>query len=160
MPELGFAGVIEAILGGLHPGFVLLSASIVENGLQSAILAKMRPLSNNFKNRLFDGYGPLSSFSSKIDVAFALCVIDEQLFSNLKIIKEIRNEFAHPKKDRIVSFSDANITDICKKFSGYEGDNIKVFLQTISNCLENLGLHPDLVEAAKHALGQPPAQIP
>lgn len=55
----------------------------------------MRALSNNMAERIFDGYGPLSTFSAKIDVAFALDLIDADVHRDLRTIKDIRNCFAH-----------------------------------------------------------------
>lgn len=44
---------------------------------------------------LFDGDGPLSTFSAKINLAFRLGLIDAQFSKTLHIIRKIRNDFAH-----------------------------------------------------------------
>jgi hypothetical protein len=36
--------------------------------LRIALLSKMRPLSKRAKENIFEGYGPLASFSAKIDM--------------------------------------------------------------------------------------------
>jgi hypothetical protein len=55
----------------------------------------MRPMNREMYDRLFDGYGPLSTFSSKIDLAYALNLTTSGVHANLIIIKRIRNKFAH-----------------------------------------------------------------
>jgi len=49
-----FEGVIE----WSQPAFFLLVSSVLDNALRDAILLKMRSLSNNFEERLFENYGP------------------------------------------------------------------------------------------------------
>lgn len=44
---------------------------------------------------LFDGDGPLSTFSAKINLAFRLGLIDSQFAKALHIVRRIRNDFAH-----------------------------------------------------------------
>lgn len=49
--------------------------------------------SNN--DPLFDGEGPLSSFSSKINIAYRLGLISPQASKSLHLVRRIRNTFAH-----------------------------------------------------------------
>ncbi|MET3840432.1 MltR family transcriptional regulator [Bradyrhizobium sp. OAE829] len=82
-----------------HASEALLTAAILDQELRTAILLKMRPsLSAIKQERLFEGYGPLAEFGDKIEVAFALGQIDDSTYSKLKIIKDIRNKFAHLPK--------------------------------------------------------------
>lgn len=48
---------------------------------------------------LFDGDGPLSTFSAKINLAFRLGLIDAQFAKALHSIRKIRNNFAHEVYD-------------------------------------------------------------
>src|ERR1700684_3704652 len=50
-------------------GQVLIVAGIVEDWLQTLLLGAGRQLSNTLLSQFFEGYGPLSSFSAKIDIA-------------------------------------------------------------------------------------------
>jgi hypothetical protein len=54
----------------------------------------MRPLDKKLAGRLFKGYGPLSSFSAKIDLAYALKVTTLEIHNELHKIRDIRNAFA------------------------------------------------------------------
>lgn len=45
--------------------------------------------------RLFRHNGPLSTFSARLDMAFALYLIGEKTRHDLDIIRDIRNDFAH-----------------------------------------------------------------
>jgi hypothetical protein len=56
----------------LQSNFAIVAGSVLEDMLAEALRVKMRDgLSARLKERLFSGYGPLSSFSGKIDIAFA-----------------------------------------------------------------------------------------
>lgn len=49
----------------------------------------------NKSDDLFDGDGPLSTFSAKINLAFRLGLIDAQFARALHVVRRIRNDFAH-----------------------------------------------------------------
>lgn len=85
-----------------------------------AILTKMCRISGVLEARLFDGYGPLGSFSAKIDIAYALGIITEQIFNDLKTIKDIRNEFAHPKELEFLTFSSPDIFRHMKRLHSFD----------------------------------------
>ena len=53
-------------------GTAIIGGSIVEHSLERLLLERLRPLSKKQKERLFDGFGPLASFASKIEIGFAL----------------------------------------------------------------------------------------
>jgi Domain of unknown function (DUF5076)/Mannitol repressor len=64
---------------------------------------------------LFRGFGPLATFSARIGVAFAVGLLTEEMRSDLKYIKDIRNHFAHHPDE--TSFDVSPVRDICKNFS-------------------------------------------
>jgi DNA-binding MltR family transcriptional regulator len=78
-----------------HSGIVIALSAILDNQLERALKRALRPLSNNMYERLFDSFGPLSNFSSKIVMAYALGIIPLELYEELEKIRHIRNEFAH-----------------------------------------------------------------
>lgn len=93
-----FAKFGEAILRAdqqTHAGLVMAAAAILELQLEHALLAQMRALPKDLRKRLFRGYGPLSTFAAKIDLSFALRIIDNKVLTELNKIKSIRNKFAH-----------------------------------------------------------------
>jgi DNA-binding MltR family transcriptional regulator len=85
-------------------------ASILDNALELAILTKMHHLSRDIKDRIFDGYGPLSNFAAKIAIAYALEIIPRELYDSLRIINKVRVRFAHSK--HFLSFQDPEISAI------------------------------------------------
>lgn len=67
--------------------------------------------------RLFKGNGALATFSAKIDLVRLLGLVSETIRSDLHIIREIRNEFAHQithKADHTkLGFHSLHIRDKC-----------------------------------------------
>ncbi len=76
-------------------GAVILSVSILDSILEDTL--KKFFLDSPTKNdELFDGaYSPLSSFSAKIETCHRLGLIRENIKKQLKLLKKIRNDFAH-----------------------------------------------------------------
>ena len=52
-------------------------------------------MNNKMYTRLFENYGPLSTFAAKIDMAYALGIIPREMYEELGKIRKLRNEFAH-----------------------------------------------------------------
>jgi DNA-binding MltR family transcriptional regulator len=120
-----FVNNIRKLQARTHAEVGIVGAAIIEEKLEKALLTKMRPLSGEMKRRLFEGYGPLSSFSAKIDLSYALQVIDKRMRDDLTIIRKIRNQFAHSMSlvnfvspEIIAYFKHFKITDI--KESDYQ----------------------------------------
>lgn len=123
--------------------FVLTSATALEPLLEQAILANMRPLSKTLYSELFSGYGPLATFSGKIDIAYALRIVDDDLVGDLRAIKAIRNAFAHP--DEVVHFESPELTRHFQKLTGWhkscEVDHL--FHERVVACANSLNQHVD-----------------
>jgi DNA-binding MltR family transcriptional regulator len=132
----------------IQPALAIWVSCIIEDALENALVEKMRPLSKKFKERLFENYGPLGSFASKIDIAYALSIIEYNIYDDLKIIKEIKNKFAHPK-GRFLHFKDKPLAMIFKKFKGYNKgeENALIFLSRSTFCLEALNVNPEVLKA-------------
>ena len=61
---------------------------------------------------LLSGFNaPLSTFSARTKACYSLGLIQENEYSELNIIRKIRNEFGHSWKN--VSFKNQNIVDLC-----------------------------------------------
>jgi Mannitol repressor len=60
--------------------------------------------------------GPLGSFASRIKLAYLLGIITVSLYSDLEIMRKIRNSFAHGRQT--VRFSDQSIKDRCRSLAG------------------------------------------
>ena len=104
----------------------------LDQRLKEALLKKMVPLSNTKIETLFEGYGPLNSFSSKIDVAHAFGLLSEENRTCLVTIKKIRNMFAHPTV--FVDFTSQRIIELCSLLPDYQTpENAKeIFFKTLA----------------------------
>lgn len=78
-------------------GRVLVAAALLDDMLYMGIQHHMVPLTKVVEKRIFAGTGPLSNLSSKIDLSYALGIIDSETHKQLHIVRDIRNSFAHSK---------------------------------------------------------------
>jgi DNA-binding MltR family transcriptional regulator len=79
------------------------------------VLLKSHMRRNRITDKLFEDFGPLSSFSAKIDCAYALRLINEKTRQDLTCVRKIRNKFAHSMVP--LSFADSPIREWCKNLS-------------------------------------------
>jgi DNA-binding MltR family transcriptional regulator len=82
-----------------HYSFAVIKASMLREMLRRAVRSKMRPLSKRKAKELFEGNGPLATNDARIEVAYALKLIDENQLRDLRIINSVRNHFAHTIED-------------------------------------------------------------
>jgi hypothetical protein len=96
----------------------------------------MRTLSNNKAERIFNG--PLRSFAAKIDVAYAFELIDDELYDDLTIIRDIRNGFAHSVTE--TDFGSSEIVELVQKFKRRDPsvDAFSFFQQRIESCSDQI----------------------
>jgi len=74
---------------------VILASAMIEKSLEMMIKAKLIP-SLSKKDELFDTpYAPLHNFKAMIELAYRIGLISSNLYRDLNIIREIRNDFAH-----------------------------------------------------------------
>jgi DNA-binding MltR family transcriptional regulator len=120
-----------------QPGLVLVSAAALDGGLRNLLLLTMS-LSNSKAEQIFGGRGPLYHFSPKIDIAYAFKVIDEDLYNDLRIIKDIRNKFAHPEGP--TDFNTPKVKDLVRKFESWTSmhDEYELFIQRFQHCRSKL----------------------
>lgn len=76
-------------------GKVIIGAEMLAEGLELLIRSRMRALKRELDSDIFKGFGPLSSFSGKTKLAYALQMISDDLFHDLNVIRDLRNHFAH-----------------------------------------------------------------
>ena len=105
---------IRALQPRTHAEIGVVGAAIIEEQLLRALLTKMRPLSGEMKKRLFDGYGPLSSFSAKIDLSYALQILNKDQYDDLTVIRRIRSQFGHSMP--LVNFDKPEMREHFKRF--------------------------------------------
>jgi DNA-binding MltR family transcriptional regulator len=91
----------EVLADSLHResdrGCAIIGAEITSDRLESLIRAFLRSDAQNKKqvDSLFMGYGPLSTFSARIQMAYAMYLIPRIIRNRLEMMRKIRNHFAH-----------------------------------------------------------------
>lgn len=137
---------------------VLVVGGQIEDTLEKLLLTAGRPISNKLAKRIFAGMGPLHSFSGKIEIAYFFELIDEPLYGDLMLIKDVRNAFAHTTT--YVSFSDERIAAKCRQLSTWKtgADAQERFYSRALECLDTLRQNMDRFLMA-NALQEPTIQI-
>ena len=83
--------------GGSDRGSCLLVVAQLENELEAAIEATIGPLSDEMRGALVEQDGPTATFARKITIAAALGILGPNLRHNFRIVRHIRNAFAHAR---------------------------------------------------------------
>lgn len=88
-------------------GRVLVASSLIEEMLEEILRAFLAE--DKATNTLFDGgFSPVGSLSAKATLARSLRLISEDEFSDIGLVRRIRNSFAHSV---LCSFDDPKIRD-------------------------------------------------
>lgn len=90
-----FSQLLNSLLDESGRGAVLISTAHVEDYLSKMIEELLPKNDRNYTNKLLKYPGHLSSFSSKIELAFAFRLISENLYNSLNALRKIRNDAAH-----------------------------------------------------------------
>jgi DNA-binding MltR family transcriptional regulator len=64
--------------------------------------------------RLLEYPGPISTFGARADLAYAMGLLGPKMHADLKVIREIRNHFAHSHSP--VTFDDPAVEGLCRRF--------------------------------------------
>ncbi|MGM4963865.1 MltR family transcriptional regulator [Tardiphaga sp. 1201_B9_N1_1] len=108
---------VKLIFDRLHTesdrSVALVGASLLETALERLIKHSLARSDPDLMNQLFQQRGPLADFYSKITVASAFGVISANLASDLGIVRNVRNVFAHATTN--LSFSTPEITKEIKR---------------------------------------------
>jgi hypothetical protein len=97
----------DALKGESDRAAAVLAAAFLESALEELLRKAIVP---NASKDLFRSFGPLSSFGGKIDVSHALGLINDEERDDLRIVKSIRNDFAHDA-DHALSFASGAVKD-------------------------------------------------
>lgn len=81
-------------------GAIMIAATQVEDMLEHRIVQMMPNAlaSNSLRKEIFEQDGPISSFSRKTTIAYALGIIDAPYRRLIEIVREMRNACAHSRK--------------------------------------------------------------
>ena len=73
---------------------VILASALIDDTLRELLDGYLLSCPSS-SDPLFDGNGPMSSFSSRIELSYRLGLISRDFASGLNILRRIRNSFAH-----------------------------------------------------------------
>jgi hypothetical protein len=97
-------------------GAAVLAGGFVEHFLGRFIQSYVKE--ERLRNDLFGPLGPLSSFSQRIAVAYAFGFITKEHYDDLRLIKDIRNHFAHHPLG--TSFETSDVAASARRLSDFE----------------------------------------
>jgi DNA-binding MltR family transcriptional regulator len=105
-------------LGFTHAGAILTTVAMIDFMLQVFLFERMRTIGSGLRDKLFDGNGPLSTFSAKIDIAYAFNFIDKKTYETLKFLKEVRNHIAH--SPHLMEFNVSHLPESYRSRKGFD----------------------------------------
>ena len=91
--------------------FCLLLTAMLENELDRAIDHWLGDLPEKIRHDMYDFDGPLGNFSRKITLASALEIIGSTSQENFRLIRHVRNAFAHAKVP--LTFKTTEVSAVC-----------------------------------------------
>jgi hypothetical protein len=94
-------------------GAAIIGAIFLEERLEHVIRERLIFRNRNIEKKLFNDLGPLSSFSSKIDLGHLLGMYNIYHHGLMHQVRKIRNKFAHSISS--LTFSHADIKPLCDK---------------------------------------------
>lgn len=103
-------------------GAALVGAAMIESRLERILSLTLKD--NSSKKDIFDGPNSLlGTFSSKIRLCHLLGFITEKEFTEINIIRKIRNEFAHKLDD--MTFGNSPVCDHCMNLQANTPGDLK-----------------------------------
>ena len=144
----------EHLVKNSHATATIMGAASLDDSLKGLIEAKFPNLSNTLREKLFEGYGALSSFSVRIDVAFAFGIISADIKSDLEALRQMRNAFAHSPES--LSLKSPTPLKWLKCMRGYDGvrDPLVFLYEKLSEIREAL-FGPEVMKLARTLAAAP-----
>jgi DNA-binding MltR family transcriptional regulator len=128
-------------------GCALMAASYLESQLEQLVKAHLVP-GSKVVSALFENSGPLGTFSARVDLAFALGLLDVNTHRELHLVRRIRNEFGHSYDP--ISFQTERIMNRCNELKRIPRDSERprhVFTRTVMGLLA--AIHARLTRATQ-----------
>jgi DNA-binding MltR family transcriptional regulator len=111
--------LFEALSRESDRGLILVSASYLDEALERLLRARFlieHKKSKSMIDPLFNTFGPLSTFSAKIKVSYAIDLIEKWVYRDFEILRKLRNEFAHSIGPAV--FDSAEVVKLTEKLVG------------------------------------------
>jgi DNA-binding MltR family transcriptional regulator len=99
-------------------GAVLTGAAHLDQMLELLLRARfsaVRQKPSRAINPLFEGFGPLATFSGKVAVAYAIDLLEDWMYQDLHSIRKLRNLFAHTTA--IIEFDSPEVVDLTSQLT-------------------------------------------
>ena len=120
----------------------IIAASYFEERLCEVIMTRFVKLDRKVQRAIFTGYGPLSTFKAKVDIAFALGLLGRETRRGLHTVGRVRNKFAHASKP--LRFDHEDFAIMCrdlKTAATPDPDNLRgrylTYLKEAENSIRN-----------------------
>jgi DNA-binding MltR family transcriptional regulator len=138
-------------------GVALVCAAYLDEELKT-LLEKSFVEAPQIVSKLLTGTGPLSTFSSRIDLAFLTGLLPEEYRRALHLVRKVRNDFAHQHQER--SFTDADIAARCRELLSLnpftdETNLRRLFIRAVIAVLVEIHVKTDEVTGAEVAPPNP-----
>lgn len=104
------AKFVEELKRETDRGLPLVAAALIDDRLTEALRSFFCELPSASK-LLDDVNAPLGSFSSRTEACYALGLIDEFEYTEIGLVRKVRNEFAHAKHG--LTFASPRIQGLC-----------------------------------------------
>ena len=111
--------LFDSLSAESNRGMVLVAAAFIDHALELLLRARFSSSTRKSKKAidpLFQGFGPLSTFSAKIKICFAIDLLQRWLFKDLEIIRKLRNSLAHSTAP--ARFDDPEIAGLTRILKG------------------------------------------
>jgi DNA-binding MltR family transcriptional regulator len=105
--------ILDEITQQTDRGAAIIATAMLDEMLAEALWRRLI-LTNSLRERLFsyEKNGPLSTFSSKIDLAFAVGLLKPETRNDLHVVRRIRNKFAHQLEP--LTFAEKEVAALCE----------------------------------------------
>jgi len=130
-PELN-SEMIYKLSNKSERGAVLIGTSKIEEYLELFVSKILPNDSKKYQKKLLQYPGPLSSFSSKIELLYAFRYINHQFYISLNILRSIRNNAAHS----YVKFDLENENEKIEQINEFVDEDLKYVIDEIA--LDNM----------------------
>ncbi|PYS20758.1 MAG: hypothetical protein DMF72_20090 [Acidobacteria bacterium] len=112
-----FQGFLDEFQKETDRSTAIIGAAFLDEHLKQLLANFMVDDSNEVK-QLLSQESPLGSFGARIRAAYCLGLISRQYFESLKLIKDVRNAFAHQLHG--LTFENKDVADACKKLQALQ----------------------------------------